>query len=81
MSFLFIDTRGENDRIVLSNIIRMANQLRMDVVAEGVETCSQMEYLREMNCKVIQGFLFDRPMPKEAFERKLVEGKYEKIDL
>lgn len=77
----FIDTRGENDRIVLSNIIRMANQLRMDVVAEGVETCSQMEYLREMNCKVIQGFLFDRPMPKEAFERKLVEGKYEKIDL
>lgn len=77
----FIETRGENDRIVLSNIIQMANQLRMDVVAEGVETCDQMEYLREMDCKVIQGYLFDRPMPREQFEAKLVAGTYEKRDL
>ena len=63
---------------MLSNIIQMANQLRMDVVAEGVETYSQMDYLKEMNCKVIQGYLFDRPMPREQFEAKLVLGKYEK---
>jgi EAL domain-containing protein (putative c-di-GMP-specific phosphodiesterase class I) len=77
----FIETKGENDRIVLSNIIQMANQLRMDVVAEGVETCDQMEYLREMDCKVIQGYLFDRPMPREQFELKLVAGTYDKGDL
>lgn len=73
----FIDSMGENDRIVLLNIIRMASELHMEVVAEGVETKQQMDYLREMECKIVQGFLFDQPMPKEAFEEKLKIGKYE----
>lgn len=73
----FIDTQEENDKIVLSNIIHMANQLHMSVVAEGVETIGQMEYLRQMNCKVVQGYLFDRPMPKEQFEKKMQDGKYD----
>ncbi len=73
----FIDTQEENDKIVLSNIIHMAKQLRMSVVAEGVETIGQMEYLRQMNCMVVQGYLFDRPMPREDFEQKMVTGKYE----
>ena len=72
----FIDTQEENDKIVLSNIIHMANQLHMNVVAEGVETIGQMEYLRQMNCKIVQGYLFDKPMPKEMFEQRLWAGKY-----
>jgi len=73
----FIDTQEETDRIVLSNIINMAKQLNMRVVAEGVETRGQMEYLRQMNCKVVQGYLFDRPIPHDDFERKMVARKYE----
>lgn len=72
----FIETLGHHDRIILSNIIQMATQLNMEVIAEGVETRQQLECLREMNCKIIQGFLFDKPMPKEAFEQKMRIGKY-----
>jgi diguanylate cyclase (GGDEF)-like protein len=73
---IFIDSLEENDKIVLSNIIRMATELRMDVVAEGVETRYQMECLHQMGCKVVQGFLFDRPMPKEEFEQRMLQKKY-----
>lgn len=73
----FIDTQEENDRIVLSNIIHMANQLHMNVIAEGVETVAQMEFLRQMNCKVVQGYLFDRPMQRELFEQRLLNKKYD----
>jgi EAL domain-containing protein (putative c-di-GMP-specific phosphodiesterase class I) len=72
----FIDTQEETDKIVLSNIIRMANQLCMNVVAEGVETVGQMEYLLQMNCNVVQGYLFDKPMQRELFEQRLLAGKY-----
>lgn len=73
----FIDTQEETDRIVLSNIIHMAKQLSMRVVAEGVETYQQMEYLKQMDCLVMQGYLFDKPLPKEAFEKKMLTGNYE----
>lgn len=72
----FLDSLEENDRIVLSNIIRMASELHMAVVAEGVENWDQVDYLKEMSCKIVQGFLFDKPMPKSEFEGKLKEGKY-----
>ncbi len=72
----FIDKLEENDRIVLSNIINMATELQMEVVAEGVETIQQLEYLRENNCRIVQGFLFDRPLPKEQFEQKINAGNY-----
>jgi len=74
---IFIQTLEENDRIVLSNIIRMATELHMSVVAEGVETWAQMECLKQMNCKVVQGFLFDKPMPREELEKKMLQGKYD----
>lgn len=72
----FIDNLEENDKIVLSNIINMATELQMEVVAEGVETMQQLEYLRENNCRVVQGFLFDKPLPKEQFEDKIHRGSY-----
>ncbi|MBQ8730280.1 MAG: EAL domain-containing protein, partial [Lachnospiraceae bacterium] len=52
-------------------------ELNINVVAEGVETRTQLEYLKAMNCKVVQGFLFDKAMPKEAYEDKMLFGKYE----
>jgi len=73
----FIDRLESADQIVLSNIIKMATELNMSVVAEGVETRTQLEYLKAMNCKVVQGFLFDKAMPKEAYEDKMLFGKYE----
>ncbi len=73
----FIDRLESCDKIVLSNIIKMAIELHMDVVVEGVENKEQLAYLKEINCTTVQGFLFDRPMPKDVFEEKMYIGKYE----
>lgn len=73
----FIDSLDERNKIVLSNIIRMAHELSMEVVAEGVETKEQALYLGEIGCHTLQGYLFDKPLAKEEFERKLQSGTYE----
>jgi len=73
----FIDNLDERNKIVLSNIIRMAHDLNMEVVAEGVETKEQAMYLGDIGCHTLQGFLFDKPLPKEEFETKIVREKYE----
>ena len=43
----------------------------MEVIAEGVETVKQAEFLRGMHCCMAQGFLFDRPLPHDDFEKRL----------
>lgn len=72
----FIDNLDERNKIVLSNIIRMAQELDMEVVAEGVETKEQALYLGEIGCHTLQGFLFDKPLSKEEFETKMIAEKY-----
>ena len=53
-------------RVIVRGIIRLCRQLRMDVVAEGVETGAQLAMLRRAGCPVIQGFGLARPMPLAA---------------
>ena len=53
-------------------IIAMAHHLRMQVVAEGVETERQTEYLRDQGCDEFQGYLFSKPLPASALEQWLV---------
>ncbi len=67
-----MDNSNSQGKSVIKNIIKMVNELNMNVVAEGVETLDQMEFLKEVNCQGAQGFLFDRPMPKSEFELKLM---------
>lgn len=61
---------------VISSIIHMAKELDMEVLAEGVETCEELELLRNLNCDIVQGFFFDKPLPKEEFELRLKSGRY-----
>lgn len=65
------DTESQ-DKTMVKNIISMVNELNMKVVAEGVETHAQKEFLKKANCQVAQGYLFDKPMPKEKFEFRLL---------
>ncbi len=76
-SFIDDGNHTENDHIVLSNIIHMAKQLNMDVVTEGVERWEQVEFLHDMECNIVQGFLFDKPMPKERFEQRIQNKRYD----
>lgn len=57
--------RDRDDEIILDHIISIAHDLRLLVVAEGVETWEQFNYLAARNCNEYQGFLFSRPVPSE----------------
>jgi EAL domain-containing protein (putative c-di-GMP-specific phosphodiesterase class I) len=56
-----------DDRILAATIIALGHQMELEVVAEGVETEEQRQILLEQGCDLAQGYLFDRPMPPEAF--------------
>ena len=49
----------------------MAKQLDMKVVAEGIETSSQAHFLQNIECDIIQGFIYSRPLPVAAFKEFL----------
>jgi diguanylate cyclase (GGDEF)-like protein len=69
-SFVSEMTTGPERLSLVSTIINLAHSLRLNVVAEGVETEEQSRLLRSLNCDQVQGFLFSKPMPREAFESK-----------
>jgi len=62
------------DAVIVQTIIGMANNLGMDVIAEGVETEEQRAFLELHGCRAIQGYLFGRPMPLAEFEQSLGIG-------
>ena len=66
-SLLSRNCEDEKERIVLESIFNFAHRLKLTTVAEGVETREQLGFLRTCSCKVIQGFLFAKPMPEQDF--------------
>lgn len=59
---------------IVSAIVAMASSLKLEIVAEGVETQDQLDYLKQLKCNRMQGFLFSRPIPAHEFE-KLVKNQ------
>ncbi len=68
-----IDNKKET--IVLSFVMKLAKELNIKVLCEGVETQEYSDYLKSIGCTLIQGFLYDRPMPSVDFEKKYFEKK------
>jgi EAL domain-containing protein (putative c-di-GMP-specific phosphodiesterase class I) len=60
-----------NDAAIIRIIIDLGQSLGMDVIAEGVETEQQQNFLAAHGCKHYQGYLFSKPLPLEAFEQLL----------
>ncbi|NDU79770.1 MAG: EAL domain-containing protein [Ferrovum sp.] len=60
-----------SDSIIVQTIIGMANNLEIEVIAEGVETEEQRAFLEQHGCVLYQGYLFGKPMPIEEFEERL----------
>ena len=60
-----------HDEVVIKNMVNMINELHLEVVAEGVENSKQLDFLQNAKCSIIQGFIFDKPLSKEDFEKRL----------
>ena len=74
-SFLTGLPHDANDRAIALAIITMGQQLRLEIVAEGVETAEQMTFLRDLQCDQLQGFLFSPAVAAEDFERMVREDR------
>ena len=62
-SFIKDIPENQDDMEITSAVIAMAHNLRLKVVAEGIETTQQLRFLRRQQCDIGQGYLFDRPIP------------------
>lgn len=60
-----------NDDVIVRTIIAMSSELGLNVIAEGVETDTQLAFLIKHGCKAFQGYLFSKPIPIEKFEQLL----------
>ena len=61
----------------MSSVIRMAKWLSMPVIAEGVETLEQADFLRSIGCDYIQGYLYSKPVPEADYEATLNQSHIE----
>ncbi len=74
-SFLDYNSQVSKGSIIVENIVRMAKDLDMKVVTEGVENAGQAFWLKTIGCHLAQGYYFEKPMPTDAFIELLVLNK------
>lgn len=74
-SFIRDITVDSDDAAIAATIIVLGHNLKMRVIAEGVETAGQLALLREMKCDEIQGYYFSKPIPAEELEKLLREER------
>ena len=72
----FVDNVNEKDVAILTYIVKLAGEIDMDTVAEGVEKKAQIEILNDLGVDVIQGYYYDRPLPKEDMTERLKSPSY-----
>ena len=71
MRFLSKTTQSGRGGTILSSVVRMAKWMNLPVIAEGVETAEQADFLRSIGCEYIQGYLYAKPMPENEYETLL----------
>ena len=73
MGFLKSSDYSAKGGNILTAILKMAESLKMQTIAEGVETKEQVDFLKKIGCQCVQGFYFARPMPAQEYERQFLE--------
>ena len=77
---IFLPLDGESTEstrsVMFKYVVAMAKELGLECIVEGVETPAQLELLRSNNCELAQGYLFDKPLPLDEFEKRLDAKKY-----
>jgi diguanylate cyclase len=68
-------TTDRHDATISLAIIDLAHSLSLQVIAEGVETVEQIQFLKDNSCDQVQGYFFSPPLPAPEFEKMLIDGK------
>ena len=68
----FLNMEGERAKDVIACLIELSKKLKVHTVAEGIETNEMVDYLRQMKCDMVQGYVFSRPIPIAEFEERYV---------
>ncbi|MFR5880812.1 MAG: EAL domain-containing protein [Cloacibacillus evryensis] len=71
MKFLSASAGDGRSGMILNAMVRMAHWLNVPVIAEGVETPRQADFLKTIGCSLAQGYLYAKPMPVAEFEECL----------
>lgn len=69
-----VNNNKHQDIVMFASIIDLIGRLGKKSVAEGVETHQQLGYLEKLGCDIVQGYVFDKPLPKDEFEQRLESG-------
>lgn len=75
MKFLSGFKSNEKTRPILENIVELSKQLKMISLTEGVETQEQYEFLGDIGCERVQGYLFSKPVPLEQLRERIASGE------
>ena len=68
-------SKSPKNEAIISAMITLSNKMHIEIVAEGVETVDQLNYLLEQGCELIQGYLFSKPLPLEEINEVIEKSK------
>ena len=75
-----IPVKGDNENsprsVMFAHVVKMAKEMGLECISEGVETQEQIDAMIENGCEMVQGFFFDKPLPLDKFAKRLEEGGY-----
>jgi len=76
LDMMFLVEKSDSNRggMILSSVVRMAKWLGLPVIAEGVETIEQADFLKSIGCEYIQGYFYSRPLPENQYVDMLAES-------
>jgi len=74
-SFIRDINSDESDQAIVAAIISMAKSMKLTVVAEGVETQAQQNFIQEQGCEMFQGYLYSKPLPSDAMTQLLRDNR------
>lgn len=73
-SFIPFDNSKNNNFVMFKSIVNLVKELGKKVVAEGVETKEQLKYIKDAGCEIVQGYIYDKPLPEVDFTKRLQNG-------
>ncbi|MFI3254090.1 MAG: EAL domain-containing protein [Eubacteriales bacterium] len=73
--FIIDSLENKKGAIIIHNVVRMAKDLKVETVAEGIETQEQLDFLKNLGCDVGQGYFFNRPLQENDFLEALAENQ------